>query len=384
MNKRYPELDSLRGLAALFVLFYHCLRIFPEFDIGAPDYKNNSDSWFINILLNTPLRLVWAGHESVILFFILSGFVLSLPYYKNQKIEYKTYLVKRTVRIYIPYFVATALAIAANLLLSKNGISTYSDWFNRIWTYEASLSDIINHVLFLGDYNANQYNTVIWSLVHEMRISIIFPFVMFFVLRFNWKYNISLSFALSLISFVLLKVFMPTSNTNFIITIHYTSMFIIGALLAKHIDVISNYFKKLSKSSKIIVFLIAVLSYTYNGLFSNIEIIHKFLIDEYAIAIGGSLFIIIALSSDVFSELLNLRPILFLGKISYSLYLYHTIILFSLIYIFNDMLPISIILFSTIILSLILSSIFYYLVESPSMKLGKKISNKKHTQNKAA
>ncbi|KAA1803590.1 O-acetyltransferase OatA [Bacillus cereus] len=384
MNKRYLELDSLRGLAALSVLFYHCLRIFPSLDIGAPDFVNDSDNWFINALLNTPLRIFWSGHESVILFFILSGFVLSLPYYAGKKIEYKTYILKRSIRIYIPYVIATVIAMIAAITLSKNGFSIYSDWFNRIWTYETSFSDIMNHVLFLGDYNANQFNTVIWSLVHEMRISIIFPFVMFFVLRFNWKYNISLSFALSLISFVLLKVFMPTSNTNFIITIHYTSMFIIGALLAKHIDVISNYFKKLSKSSKIIVFLIAVISYTYNGLFSNIEIIHKFLIDEYAIAVGGSLFIIIALSSDVFSKFLNLRPILFLGKISYSLYLYHTIILFSLIYIFNDVLPISIILFSVIILSLILSSIFYYLVESPSMKLGKKISNKKHTQNKAA
>ncbi|WP_410805811.1 acyltransferase family protein, partial [Paraburkholderia sp. SIMBA_053] len=75
MNKRYLELDSLRGLAALSVLFYHCLRIFPSLDVGAPDFANDSDNWFINALLNTPLRILWSGHESVILFFILSGFV---------------------------------------------------------------------------------------------------------------------------------------------------------------------------------------------------------------------------------------------------------------------------------------------------------------------
>lgn len=247
MNKRYLELDSLRGLAALFVLFYHCLRIFPEFDAENPIQSNN---FLVNILNNTPLRVIWSGHESVILFFILSGFVLSLPYYKNKKIEYKTYLVKRSFRIYIPYFVAMIFAITATLMLSKNGISMYSDWFNRIWTYDTSFLDILNHILFLGYYNSNQYNTVIWSLVHEMRISIIFPFLMVFVLRFNWKTNIIICLLLSLVSFVFTKTFMPIYNTDIAKTVHYMSSFMIGALLAKHIEFLVGFYGKMSKSKK--------------------------------------------------------------------------------------------------------------------------------------
>lgn len=108
------------------------------------------------------------------------------------------------------------------------------------------------------------------------------------------------------------------------------------------------------------------------------------MINEYAITAGSSLFIIIALSSESFSSFLNLKPILFLGKISYSLYLYHTIILFSLIYTFNDVLPIYIILLSTIVISVIVASIAYYLVEKPSMKLGRKLKNKQEEQKKIA
>lgn len=374
MNKRYLELDSLRGLAALFVLFYHCLRIFPTFD--TPDFSTDSSNGFIIALLNTPLRLFWAGHESVILFFILSGFVLSLPYYRKKTIDYKTYIIKRSFRIYIPYFVATTIAVITYSLISPNGISVYSDWFNRIWTSNDSFLDILNHILFLGYYNANQYNTVIWSLVHEMRISIIFPLIMWLVLKYDWKKNIVIGMILSVISFVILKTVVPKYNTDFAITLHYISMFMFGAILAKNIDVIVDYYKGLTKFKKMILFAIAILSYTYQGLLPELKFIHKFLINEYAIVTGSLLFIIIALSSGTFSKFLNLRPILFLGKISYSLYLYHAIILFSLIYIFNESIPITAILILTIISSIIISSISYYLVEEPSIKLGKKILTK--------
>lgn len=384
MNKRYLELDSLRGLAALTVLFYHCLRIFPSLDIGVPNFANDSDNWFINALLNTPLQIIWSGHESVILFFVLSGFVLSIPYYAGKKIEYKTYILKRSFRIYIPFFVATTIAIIANLTLSKNGISMYSTWFNKIWTSETTFLDILNHILFLGYYSADQYNTVIWSLVHEMRISIIFPLLMLAILRFNWKTNIGISLTFSLVAFILLVKINPIFNTNIILTLHYTSMFMIGSLLAKHIESIVDFYKKLPNFIKMLSLVSAIVSYTYSGLFTNIGFIHNFLINEYAVVVGSSLFIIIALSSDIFSKFLNLKPVLFLGKISYSLYLYHTIILFSFIYIFNDILPIYIILLGTVICSVIVATIAYYVVEEPSMKIGRMLTNKKQEHNKAA
>ena len=49
-----------------------------------------------------------------------------------------------------------------------------SEWFNRSWTIESSPSLIAQHILLVGKYNTDAYNGVIWSLVHEMRISIIF------------------------------------------------------------------------------------------------------------------------------------------------------------------------------------------------------------------
>ena len=63
--RRFRELDSLRGLAAITVVFHHFSRI--------------CSPQIIHVLDRTPLRILVAGHQAVILFFLLSGFVLTLP-----------------------------------------------------------------------------------------------------------------------------------------------------------------------------------------------------------------------------------------------------------------------------------------------------------------
>src|SRR5690606_33375733 len=93
---RLEELDSLRGLAALVVLSQHVL-----FTIVEPP----------PIIDYTPLHLLWAGHEAVIFFFVLSGFVLALPFVDGRPFDYGPYAIKRVFRIWLPYVVATAAAL---------------------------------------------------------------------------------------------------------------------------------------------------------------------------------------------------------------------------------------------------------------------------------
>lgn len=74
MNNRFNEFDSLRGLAAVSVVLCHLLPL--------------GNYTLINTLDKTPFHLLWAGHEAVILFFILSGFVLSLLIIMKVKDKY--------------------------------------------------------------------------------------------------------------------------------------------------------------------------------------------------------------------------------------------------------------------------------------------------------
>src|SRR4051812_48108680 len=74
MPERYQQLDALRGLAALTVVMQHFLSVLPSID-------GHSDNAWVNLWKYSPLHITWAGYEAVIFFFILSGFVLSLPFY---------------------------------------------------------------------------------------------------------------------------------------------------------------------------------------------------------------------------------------------------------------------------------------------------------------
>jgi peptidoglycan/LPS O-acetylase OafA/YrhL len=371
-QKRIEEIDSLRGIAALIVLFYHCLRIFPSLDSDEP-YRDHG--FFISLIKETPLRLFWSGHESVVLFFIISGFVLSIPVFNGQKLNYSSYIIKRVCRLYIPYIVSVIIAVILSLTLSKGGINGYSHWFNKIWTEKTSSSLLINHFFMIGEYNSNSYNTVIWSLVHEMRISIVFPFIALFVMRVNWKYSFVSSLACG-ISFFILTRFIPiTSNTSFLYSIHYCAMFIIGAILAKHKDELVYFFSRLNKKIKVIMLIFALVAYTYPGLFPKL-FFHRLLTDDWITSLGCAIFILAALSYSKFSLFLKTSTLQWLGKVSYSLYLYHTIILFSFVYLFNDTLPISVILFMTILTSLAVASLAYKWIEEPSIKLGKHLSRK--------
>jgi peptidoglycan/LPS O-acetylase OafA/YrhL len=158
--RRFHELDSLRGLAALTVVFHHFSHI------CSPEV--------LHVLDRTPLRLLVAGHQAVILFFLISGFVLTLPYKKEGSLKYRPFLLKRVCRIYLPYLGALAFAILCDLHFSSRGpINNY--WTELTWSTPVTTHLVVQHILFLGNYDWSQFNTAFWSLVHEMRISLIFP-----------------------------------------------------------------------------------------------------------------------------------------------------------------------------------------------------------------
>src|ERR1700730_7544565 len=161
---RLPELDALRGLAALTVVFHHLECLLRPSHESAGMLRNA----FLNLLHGhgfhafaqaigpirlldlTPIYLVVAGHEPVVLFFVLSGFVLALPFYRGRALSYRAFVAKRIFRIYIPYVVAILFAIFLNATLSRGGIPTLNEWFNQTWRLPVTGSEVGRHFLFLG------------------------------------------------------------------------------------------------------------------------------------------------------------------------------------------------------------------------------------------
>jgi peptidoglycan/LPS O-acetylase OafA/YrhL len=86
-------------------------------------------------------------------------------------------------------------------------------------------------------------------------------------------------------------------------------------------------------------------------------------------------FIILALSSTPLIKLLSLNFISFLGKISYSLYLYHFIVFLTLAYTIQPYIPYWLFGLLTLAISILAATASYYAVEKPAMALGRRLSS---------
>ena len=139
-EERITELDSVRGIAAFTVLIHHCLLAIPVIFNLYFSHDVYSAPAFMKFLIFSPFHIFWNGHAAVILFFILSGFVLSISYYDHSRYNYPGYVVKRFFRLYIPYFVIiTISALLLDFAHSNNGIDSFSVWFNKMWSKKISL-----------------------------------------------------------------------------------------------------------------------------------------------------------------------------------------------------------------------------------------------------
>lgn len=373
-QQRFEQLDSLRGLAALSVMLGHFLQVFPRFT--ANTYPKGYDN-IVNLLKYTPLHLFWAGGEAVIFFFILSGFVLALPFLNKSAIEYPKYLVRRVCRIYIPYIAAVVVAIAARLGLAHDGLEHGSKWIRSIWTGSFSWQNIAEHAAMLWNFNSTLYDPILWSLVHEMRISIIFPLIMLVVIRLHWVLNLVLAASCTLSAQLLDKIFDPPYMTNFPMTLHFIAFFIGGALLAKHRVQIVDWMRKQARSFHVFLFVAAILAYTLSWTAYGLKLFHNDMLQDWVAAAGASMFVVAALSTASVMRALQSKPLVFLGKISYSLYLFHMIVLLALLHLLEGYAPASVILLIAFVASFAVSVLSYEWIEKPSMQLGRRLTRGK-------
>lgn len=239
-NGHYVELDSLRGIASVLVLITHLMIVFPM--IYSPSSPQDNLTLFVLKYLPFTRALFIGGPEAVKLFFVLSGFVLALPFLKGTTIRYLPYLLKRFLRICIPFYVAICLAVLLSIVIQRSSIPELSEWYNSMsWTTPISARLLLGHFFLIGSFNVNAFNNVIWSLVHEMRISILFPLMMYGVIRYSWQKNVAAYLLAGIIGFYL---------GGYGDTVGYMLLFVVGALLAKHRAFSSNIIKEPDLSRK--------------------------------------------------------------------------------------------------------------------------------------
>lgn len=361
-RKHFAELDSLRGLAAIVVVFYHWYHLYPQ---------NIAPGIGERILELTPLQLLISGHSSVILFYVLSGFVLSLPQVRNSKTEYPAYLVKRICRIYLPYLAALALALIGCFFF--HGLNAYDSWFQLTWNAPPSWPLIKQHLLFIGSYDDSAYNTAFWSLVQEMRISIFFPLLCFAVIRLRAIPSLIAAVALTAVS-VYLDSGARIADT-YSQTISSTGIFILGILLSLYLPKLQSWLRSLPRIGWWTLLGACLFLYIYTPLAGYHLHLAKPVMN-FMLAIGSAGLILFSLSAVQISKALTARAPSFLGRVSYSIYLLHGTVLFASAYFFYGKVSPIIWFVPYVCVTLAGAALLYRFVEVPSIHLGKILASK--------
>lgn len=300
---RLHTIDYLRGVLALFIMFYHYT------------------TWEHIYTMDATSFLARNALYGVSMFFVISGFSLGVTYLNSfDKISFlkiKNFYIKRFARIYPLFW----LIISLYLLLVMFSGKILPNVYDIISNFTISFS-------FMGDSKA--LTTGGWSIGVEIFLYILFPFLIYF-LNQN-VYFTTVFFVL----FIVLSIYISsyclynTSDANnywdrYLYLINHVYFFIFGVLIAKLYkqDTFLKFNKKYTFS--LLVFSIFIfIFYPIDGHVINL------ILEENRVMFTLDIFLLFVLLVN-YDTFLNkksnkLKILDFFGEISYTLYLLHPIV----------------------------------------------------------
>jgi peptidoglycan/LPS O-acetylase OafA/YrhL len=160
-----PEVDGLRGVAILLVLWYHAPFLFREL----PEFSAEQTPWSMLGLVG---RMSLGGWVGVDLFFVISGFLITLILLRVKESAGSSvaFWGRRGLRILPLAFLYLAVLIGLTSIGDPlNMISSFDEW---AW-----------YALYLGNIHIAMYGwqplavMILWSLAIEEQFYLIWPFI---------------------------------------------------------------------------------------------------------------------------------------------------------------------------------------------------------------
>lgn len=324
IGEKILSLESLRGLAALVVVFDHFFRTFYPFTFVSTRPSHSNFEWYFS---HTPLFVAINGAFAVMIFFVLSGFVLSYGFFKRpEKFDYVSAVVKRYFRL-TPIVLVSILA-AFILLKLHLFFNTQAGLMPESWKKDVDLLSALWEG-FIGVYvtapDASSLNSVLWTIYYEM-IGSIFVFALLAMIGRDRRRG----FVYAFLAVILI-------GTNFI-------GFLIGLILADIYQNKRSIYESIANQS-VFYKLIALTAALYMASFPPLRTAEDLglafrpmlFLNNYSLnqtivhLIAAAIIIILLLTSRRLNRFLELRPLVFLGAVSYSMYATHLLVLGSVV-----------------------------------------------------
>lgn len=334
-SSRFNQLDGLRGVASVAVfLWHHFIAFFPA-SIGISNVMHSRvvEIW----LYRSPLAIFFAGDFAVFVFFVLSGFVISVGFFRAEGIESvrKSFL-RRYVRLMPPAFVTI---IAAYLILmaglnfnGQAGPITTGWWLALHWSQTVIQ---LRNAIWMGIYGmwfvpieaGAQFNSNLGTLALEL----VGSFVVFATIIATRLAGLSFHSRLALYLCMFgLSIYLDINDP------HYVS-FYAGMALA---DIYVNRPRAfdISKSAGFGVLVLAVYLGAINvgsmtlPYYAPLAAAFRFVGFHplsYPWMLSSILLVYGVLTSPLATKAFSSKIAVFLGKYSFPLFLVHTIVLCS-------------------------------------------------------
>lgn len=320
-NKTYlSSLTSLRGIAAILVILLHidyfCFALAPW---------DGSINHFIQ-----------KGYLWVDFFFLLSGFIMmhvySASFEESIKGNFWKFMRSRFARIY-PLHIFSFLCMVAFYFWYKANFTLYP----ADYTHTFNMSEIWTHILLLQSMGINpslSWNSASWSISVEWWMYVVFPFLLIpFRKITGWKkififFGVIIGYLfiiyyLQPLSAAINGSFDPNTKATLDVTYDYGFVrcffgFLFGMLIYELYRVRLGYRYLKTTLAWLLAITAIVIAMTLSAS------------DFILIILFAAVILVSVYTEGIGKYILNLKPLIYLGDISYSLYLMHLPIMYFL------------------------------------------------------
>lgn len=382
-GQRLIALDGLRGISALMIVLFHY-----KVGYGAP--------LLVDALISTtPLYFLWNGPAAVSLFFVLSGFVLSYGYLKasgEQLLCLNCFYLSRAFRLLMPYAVAFLLSafcvhyLFSYLVTDPGGRVLF---FFGTWI-DASAMPVRSLLMDGLLYRPGIVYSVVpqaWTLSVELYLSLLFPLLVMLARRAEWLF-------VGIILLIPVYHYLPFNHPYPLMTSGLLH-FMLGMLLARYRHSLANLSLLRSAWHRWIFLIIGLVCLSVRELINvPLKVFSPFGVTVWDISAFGAFVIVwAALVSVPFQRFLCMSWIQWLGRISYSFYLLHFLVLYLLVpRVLQAGNALGIVgptawllgLAAALVLSLVLAQCFYWAVEQPFTGLARRVAKARDKTRRVA
>jgi peptidoglycan/LPS O-acetylase OafA/YrhL len=366
---RLRALDGLRGVAAMIVVLHHSALLNAGVsDVYLDPTRPVVPGSFAAIVTRTPLQLLFSGEEAVLIFFVLSGLVVALPPLSRSDFSWLAYYPRRLIRLLLPVAAAVALSLIVISVSLHDPSTAPSGWaagssFARIDWYEA----IRNVDVLIGGAT---YDNPLWSLRYELLFSVLLPlYVLVGALIGRRWWALALGLAAAIV------VGATVQDPNWV----YLPVFMFGTMMAARLaDLSSLGRRKPAARGQLVLGIAAVLlgvvlleaRWELTPLRPGSQTVAT--AAQLLSVLGAALIVVVVVAWAPLGRALEVRPIQWLGRISFSLYLVHVPILIATAWFLRGLAwywtPVV-----AIPAALLIAALFTRFVEGPSHRLSQRV-----------